>query len=314
MSTRDSWALVCRLFSAGAPIHRAALPLQERRAISTLGSAIRSVPAGRSRALCPYCHLKRGYIVSSGSESRRCHCPDCGSIPIELDDLLSVALDETWFKRKLRVAMDIASHDGVDEISDGIWRIGNARRAPVVLARDLERIWRDPAILGRVRVLRGKTTVITPLKRKIGAAPLGEDVQWLPLQERFTLYGSGLSFIDPGTKRETTTTSDPAEPDNGPFSADFRWVTLAEWPDAPIRLTKGQAAIFEALWSFRGVKVSAQRLMARAGLSSAKPIDLFKVKPKGQVDADHVRALSAYKQLVISARREGLYWLTPEVY
>jgi len=258
--------------------------------------------------LCPYCHLKRGYIVSSGSESRWCHCPDCGSIPIELDDLLSVALDETWLKRKLRVAMDIASHDGVDEISDGIWRIGNARRAPVVLARNLERIWRDPAILSRVRVSRGKTTVITPLKRKVGAAPLGEDVQWLPLQERFTLHGSGLSFIDPGTKQESTTTNDPAEPVNGPFSADFRWVTLAEWPDGSIRLTKGQAAIFEALWSFRGMKVDAQRLMARAGLSSAKPIDLFKTKPKASELDTPEGGLFAYRQLVASSRREGLYW------
>jgi hypothetical protein len=231
---------------------------------------------------------------------------------MRIDDLLGVSLDETWLQRKLRLAMSIGSHDGVDEIAEGIWRIGNSRRNPVVLARSLDRVWRDPTVLDRVRVSQGRTTVITPVKRKVATTPLGEQVVWLPLQERFALHGSGLSFIEPGESRSSVTNHDPTAPVYGPFSEDFRWVTLPEWPHGPIRLTKGQAAIFRALWSFAGVKVDAQRLMARAGLSSAKPIDLFKVKAKNLDNDDQTAALAAYRRLVFSDRREGLYWLRLE--
>lgn len=309
MSAHESLSLICRLFAAGAPIHQSALPPLERCVIPSLRFALRSVPISRYRALCPFCHLSLGFVYSGDFERQRCRCPDCGLIPIKSEDLLGILLDEKWLQRRLRLAMNIASQDGVNEIADGIWRIGNARRDPVVLARSLDHVWRDPSVLDRVRVSRGKTTVITPVKRKVGLAPLGDEVTWLPLQERFAIYGSGLSFIEPGEKQSRAITNDPATPVHGPFSEDFRWVTLAEWPHGPIRLTKGQAAIFRALWSFHGVKVDAQRLMVRAGLSSAKPIDLFKVKANKQSDDDRTRPLAAYRQLVLSNRREGLYWL-----
>lgn len=314
MFALESMSLVCRLFALGMPLYFLALSQPERRAVSTLGYALKPAPMGRLQTLCPFCHLKLGAIYATAAACRRCHCPDCGFIPVVSDDLLGVALDEAWLKRKLRLAMDISNHDGIDEISNGIWRIGNARRAPVVLARSLDHVWRDPSVLDRVRVSRGMTSVITPAARTVTSAPLGDAVQWLPLQERFALYGSGLSFIDPGTKQGKTVTDDPAMPVNGPFSGDFRWVTLAEWPHGPIRLTKGQGAIFQALWSFKGLKVDAQRLMSRAGLSSAKPIDLFKAKTKTPINAKHHGALFAYQKLVISIRREGVYWLAPDVY
>lgn len=295
-------------------MHQSALPPLERCVIPSLRFALRSVPISRYRALCPFCHLRLGFVYSGDFERQRCRCPDCGLIPIKSEDLLGILLDEKWLQRRLRLAMNIASHDGVNEIADGIWRIGNARRDPVVLARSLEHIWRDSSVLDRVRVSRGKTTVITPVKRKVGAAPLGDEVTWLPLQERFAIYGSGLSFIEPGEKRSRVNGNDSATQVHGPFSEDFRWVTLAEWPHGPIRLTKGQAAIFEALWTFKGVKVNAQRLMERAGLSSAKPIDLFKVKAKDKTNDVQSRALAVYRQLVASDRREGFYWLRLETY
>ncbi len=308
MSAHESLSLVCRLFAIGALVHQSALPPQERGVIQSLKFALKPVPISRNRALCPFCHLSLGFVCSGDVKRQHCRCPDCGLIPIKADDLLGVSLDETWLKRKLRLAMNIASHDGVDEIADGIWRIGNARRDPVVLARSLDHVWRDPSVLDRVRVSRGKTTVITPTKRKVAAAPLGDEVIWLPLQERFAIYGSGLSFIEPGEKQSRAI--GPAIPVHGPFSEDFRWVTLQEWPHGPIRLTKGQAAIFRALWSFQGVKVDAQRLMARAGLSSAKPIDLFKAKAKSRSNDDYqIGPLTVYRRLVFSDRREGLYWL-----
>jgi hypothetical protein len=39
-------------------------------------------------------------------------------------------------------------------------------------------------------------------------------------------------------------------------------------------------AVFESLWSSRGVPMTAERIMQRAGPESDKPIDVFKVKPR----------------------------------
>lgn len=41
--------------------------------------------------------------------------------------------------------------------------------------------------------------------------------------------------------------ADPAAPVNGPFSGDFKWVTLPDGDGTPIRCTDGQAKVFEAL-------------------------------------------------------------------
>jgi hypothetical protein len=59
-------------------------------------------------------------------------------------------------------------------------------------------------------------------------------------------------------------------------------VTLDDWPHGPIRCTDGQAAVFKALWSFKGVKVDAERVMLKAGQDSQKPNDLFKVKKENK--------------------------------
>ena len=101
--------------------------------------------------------------------------------------------------------------------------------------------------------------------------------------------------------------TDPTTPVHGPFSADFRWVTLPDWPSGPIRLTTAQAAVFKALWSFKGEPRDAETIMRRAGLDSAKPIDVFKVKPRDKDKPDAAGPLFAYRALVITHRREGLY-------
>ncbi|MFN3730514.1 MAG: hypothetical protein ACK4XJ_12530, partial [Fimbriimonadaceae bacterium] len=101
--------------------------------------------------------------------------------------------------------------------------------------------------------------------------------------------------------------SDPTTPVHGPFSADFRWVTLPDWPDGPIRLTEAQAAVFRSLWSFRGEPMSGERIMRRAGLKSDKPIDVFKVKPRDNGKLEAEAPLAAYRALVVTQRRAGLY-------
>jgi hypothetical protein len=48
--------------------------------------------------------------------------------------------------------------------------------------------------------------------------------------------------------------------------------------------------------------------MRRAGKSSGKPNDLFKVKQRYKGDPEYEGPLSAYRTLVKSNRREGTYW------
>jgi hypothetical protein len=51
----------------------------------------------------------------------------------------------------------------------------------------------------------------------------------------------------------------------------------------------------------------AERIMERAGLQSDKPVDVFKVKSrdKGKAGADF--PLRAYRELVVTVQRSGLY-------
>ncbi|HHW4677958.1 MAG TPA: hypothetical protein ACQGQH_00425 [Xylella sp.] len=96
---------------------------------------------------------------------------------------------------------------------------------------------------------------------------------------------------------------------HGPFSADFRWVTLDDWTHGPIRCTDGQAAVFSALWAFKGAKVDGERIMTRTGQDSDRPIGLFKVKTANMGKPEYDGPLHAYRALVKSNRRQGVYWM-----
>ncbi len=100
---------------------------------------------------------------------------------------------------------------------------------------------------------------------------------------------------------------DPATPVNGPFSADFRWATLPDVQTTPIQFTDGQSKVLGALWSFEGEAVTAERIMQRAGLESAKPSDLFKVKAKDKGKPGPAAQHAAYGALVVTQQRAGLY-------
>ena len=65
--------------------------------------------------------------------------------------------------------------------------------------------------------------------------------------------------------------------------------------------------MFEALWFFKGVEVDGERIMQRAGQSSDKPRDLFKVQTQYKGKPDYEGPLFAYRALVRSRRREGVY-------
>jgi hypothetical protein len=236
-----------------------------------------------------------------------CRCPDCGPVAVEANDGAALALDEDWLRQKLRLALDIESRDGIDDLGDGVWRLGDARRSPVLLARDLTRVLQEPALLDRVRVAGGDIRVVTPRPRTTCGSPFGPGAEWLALEERFTFYGGGIALIGAPSPSAQPAAADPATPVKGPFSADFKWATLPEISSTPIRFTDGQAKVFEALWSFKGEATTAERIMQRAGLDSAKPSDLFKIKAKDKGKPEPAAQHAAYGALVVTQQRAGLY-------
>ena len=306
MTTHDAWALVCRLFAGGTPVLRATLSPREVSALSALGKAVRPKVVDQSFVLCPHCQQHRVQVWSDGRRGRICRCPDCGQVPVEASDGAALALDEDWLRQKMRLALDIESRDGIDDLGDGAWRLGDARRSPVVLARDLTRVLHEPTLLDRVRVAGSNILVITPRPRTTRGSPFGSGVEWLALEERFTFYGGGITFI-PSVPSAAPVVADPAAPVNGPFSADFKWATLPNVQSTPIHFTQGQAKVFEALWSFKGAEVDGERIMQRAGQKSDKPIDLFKIKSRDKGKPEYEARLAAYVALVVTQQRAGLY-------
>lgn len=307
MATHDAWGLVCRLFAGGSPVLRASLSPREIGALRALGRAVRPAALDQRFVLCPYCQQHCAQVWADGSGGRTCCCPECGPVSVAADDVAALVLDEDWLRQKMRLALAIESRDGVDDLGGGVWRLGESRRAPILLARDIVRLWREPALLDRVRVAGADIWVITPKPRETRGAPFGAGVEWLPLEDRFAFYGGGISFIGAPGEQSPVQVVDPTMPVHGPFSADFRWVTLPDGDGVPTRLTDGQARVFEALWSFKGAAVTAERVMQRAGLDSGKPIDLFKIKTKDKGKPEPAAQRTAYVALVVTQKRAGLY-------
>lgn len=300
MASHDAWGLVCRLFAGGTPVLRASLSPRELGALPALGRAVRPAALDQRFVLCPYCQQHCAQVWADGRGGRTCCCPECGPVSVAADDVAALELDEDWLRQKLRLALEIESRDGVDDLGGGVWRLGDSRRAPILLARDIVRLWREPALLDRVRVAGSNVRVITPKPRETRGAPFGAGVEWLPLEDRFAFYGGGISFIGAPGGQGSAQAVDPAMPVHGPFSADFKWVTLPGEEGRPILCTDGQAAVFRALWSFKGEPRTSEQVMGRAQLASQKPIDVFKGKK-------HAEPLRAYRALVVTRRRQGLY-------
>lgn len=310
MSAHNAWALVCRLFAGGRPVFRSALSPTEVRACAALGSAIKPTVLNQSHALCPYCHLHSGRIEGDGRGGQVCQCPECGPVLLAAEDRAAIVLDENWMISKLRIALEIESRDGVTDLGDGVWRLGQARREPVLLSRSLERLWAEPSIFDRVRVAGSGIRVVAPTTTNLRGAPFAAGIEWLPLEERFTFYGHGITHFATGSVLAAAVPADPWTPVHGPFSADFKWATLDDWPHGPIQFTEGQAAVMQALWSFKGVRVSAERVMLKAGQKSSKPNDLFKMKTENIGKPKYEGQLHAYRKLVHSTQRPGEYWIS----
>ena len=307
MATHDAWALVCRLFAGGTPVLRTTLSPRETSVLPVLGKAVRPMTVDQSFVLCPHCQQHRAQVWGDGRGGRMCRCPDCGPVAVDANDGAALALDEDWLRQKLRLALGIESRDGNDDQGGGVWRLGDARRSPIVLARDLTRVLYEPALLNRVRVAGSDLRVITPRPSITRGSPFGAGVEWLALEERFTFYGGGITLFGTPSPSVTPVVADPAVPVNGPFSADFKWATLPDVQATPIQFTDGQSKVFKALWSFKGAEVDGARIMSSADLESDKPIDLFKIKAKDKGSPLHEARLAAYGALVVTQQRAGLY-------
>ncbi len=305
MSVHEAWGLLCRMFVHGGQILRTTLAPREIAACSLIGSAIKPTVINHQYVLCPYCNLHQGEVFGDGCGGKICRCPECGSIPLKSQDTDALVLNEDWLRLKLRMALEIDSRDGVDQIGKDIWRLGESRRAPVILARSLSDLAHNPGLLESYRVRDAGLRVITPRSLGQMAYPFAEGIEWLVLEDRFAFDGGAISFIEPAGRRPTESPNASADVSYGPFAHDFRSVVLSEY--GHINLTEAQAAVFSALWSFKGEPMRAERIMAKAGLKSEKPIDVFKVKTRDKDKPGVDFPMKAYKELVFTQRREGLY-------
>ena len=307
MSTHESWALVCQLFASGTPVFRATLSPQERAACDSLGAAIKPTVISQSSILCPYCRQHSGLLMNDPDTGRVCHCPECGVTNVTADDLAAIRLNETWLHKNLRLALEIQSRDGVTQLDDGVWRLGDMRRDPVILARSVIRVATHPSLLTRVRVEGGEIRVITPRERGVREAPFPDGVTWLPLEERFAYYAGGITMLNPAPTLALA--NDHGTSIHGPFSEDFKTVTLPDSPYGVIRITAAQARVMRAIWSFKGVPATASQIMAGAKLGSEKPIDVFKIKKQFKNSETHRARLYVYQALIETDQWGGLYWI-----
>jgi hypothetical protein len=274
---------------------------------------VKAVIAGQvnaSDAMCAFCGLYRGPIFRS-DKGLMVQCPDCGPFRLDLASQRSWQLDDEWLIRKLRGALDIVAHSTVSSITEGVWDIGRYKKRPVVLARRIDLVDRHALRIFHGPEPRHHSWVITP-------RPLGRLTQdsltgvatWWHLEDRFTLHGMALRLLgeDLDAVADTNGAVIPAAV-HGPFSHDFTWVHLDGWPHGPIRLTEAQARLFAVLWEYRHQAQSAELLMRQSGLTSEKPMDVFKLKASNRGNPKYEGPLHAYENLVIRHRRHGLYRL-----
>lgn len=305
-SNAQAWAYASRLFTQAGTFLESTLSDAERQHLSALGKlkAVTQVAADSSYALCPYCQLQRGQ-VSRGEDGLLCNCIDCGSMRLADSDLRTWSFNADWLTKQIRLAVDIPAQQTTTPIAKDIWRLGFRDHHAVILARNIDVVWRHQKDWGRA-CAGGRDTpwLITPKpQREIDLSDFGHKIDWLPMEERFTIFGGALRFIQQG--QFIAQGENDMSPVNGPFSKDFSWVHLDDWPHGPIALSDAQAAVFSVLWQLKAVPQSAERIMSKTGFTSDKLNDVFKVKPKNKGDLKYEGPHFAYKKLVTVIRTDG---------
>lgn len=305
----DAWQVVCALWRAGGPRALGALSARQRSTLpllDTLHALVRSRPDLRF-AWCPACCVTRGCVAQGADGGWTCSCPRCGPVAFDPAEAEQVSVDVAWTIRQLRGALGVPAPQPTVEIVSGVWSLGSAHGHDIVLVRDLDAALTLPGALERAASgsRRQQLWLISPKPGRDAAHyQLGTGVVWLPMEERFWLYGGKLSFRAPSLDpHDSPHTFEGAV--HGPFSADFATVHLSGWPHGPIRLLPTQASVLQALWQAGGEPMMAQALMTRAGCRSTKPIDLFKLKRRHRGQVEYEGPLQVYRTLVKAVRRHG---------
>ncbi len=305
-------SLAALMFVRGSASLECNLHDEEISALELLKQTKAVVPGvvnGRDAA-CAFCGLYRGPIFRT-DDGLMVQCPDCGPFALDPASQRSWRLDDEWLIRKLRGALDISPHATATHIVDGVWDIGRYKKRPVVLARRIDLVERNGLRIFHGPEPRSQSWVITPRPLvRHPLEPLAGTATWWHLEDRFALHGLALRLLDDDLA-PVVDSSDTVIPVmvHGPFSEDFMWVYLADWPHGPIRLTEAQAKLFATLWKNQHQAQSAEFLMREAGLASDRPIDVFKLKASNRGDPVYEGPLQAYEQLVSRQRRNGLYRL-----
>jgi hypothetical protein len=305
-----AWSMICRRFASGAPRQRSLMKRQEVALLPELARALKPTRIDGSYIACPDCRQYPQVLRKDAHGGFLCDCPECGPVAVLDDDLEAVALDEDWFRRQLRTALGIKGGGPIRDLGNNVWMLGYSHGLPVLLARSTGAIWRDTALLDQVREPGRDVRIVAPWPRLAWAALIGPGMEWLPLEDRFAWNGSAVTFVGSAPAPSATPEQDrpawharPAANEvtfvNGPFSADFKWISLPG-EKRPIACTQGQAAVFQVLWEMKGNPCSAEQVMRRAGFESPKPLDLFKAR-------QYADARRAYRKLVKTQRRPGLY-------
>ena len=305
-------SLAALMFVRGSASFESSLHDEEIAALQVLKQVKAVVPGvvNSQDALCAFCGLYRGPIFRT-DDGLMVQCPDCGPFALDPASQRNWRLDDEWLIRKLRGALDISPHTTATQIMDGVWDIGRYKKRSVVLARRIDLVERHGLRIFHGPESRGQSWVITPRPLvRTPPDPLAGIATWWLLEDRFALHGMALRLFedDLGEIADTSDTAIPVAV-HGPFSADFTWVHLENWGHGPVRLTEAQALLFAALWKHRHQAQSAEFLMREAGLDSARPIDVFKVKAANRGDPLYEGPLQAYEQLVGRQRRLGRYRL-----
>lgn len=306
-------SLAALMFVRGSASFESSLHDEEMAALHVLQQAKAVVPGvvNSRDAVCAFCGMYRGPIFRI-DEGLMVQCPDCGPFALDPASQRSWRLDDEWLIRKLRGALDISPHATANQIVDGVWDIGRYKKRPVVLARRIDLVERHGLRIFHGPEPRSQSWVITPrpLVRQ-PLDPLAGAATWWQLEDRFALHGLSLRLLDPdqGETPDALQGNIPSVAVHGPFSEDFAWVHLEDWPHGPIRLTEAQARLFSALWKHRNQAQSAEFVMREAGLGSERPIDVFKLKTSNRGDHRYEGPLQAYKTLIIRQKRHGLYRL-----
>jgi hypothetical protein len=304
--------LAALLFVRGGFSKESGLHDGEISALNVL-KQVKAVVAGQintSDALCAFCGLYRGPIFRN-DDGLMVQCPDCGPFRLDPASQRSWQLDDEWLIRKLRGALDIAAHSTVSPIAEGVWDIGRFKKRPVVLARRIDLVERHGLRIFHGSESRSQSWVITPKPLgRLTQDPLAGIATWWHLEDRFALHGMALRLRDDDQEVSTDSAGIviPVAV-HGPFSDDFIWVHLEDWPHGPIRLTEAQAHLFASFWKHRYKAQSAEFLMREAGSNSERPMDLFKLKARNRGNPKYEGPLYVYEKLVIRQRRQGLYRL-----